>query len=66
MPTWRDFEPARKRPIKMLTNGGKDWKKMKKKEKKQFENATHLGERCGNQEKIGIRKKNSTHQENWK
>ena len=51
----------------MLTNRGKDWKKTKMKEKKQFENATNLGEKKkGNQKKIGNRKKNSTHQENEK
>ena len=66
MRTWHDFGPefkprrSRKRLIKMLTNRGKDWKKTKMKEKKQFENATNLG----GKKKIGNRKKNSTQQEN--
>ena len=40
MPTWHSFEPevkprqSRKRSMKMLTNSGKDWKKMKEKKKK--------------------------------
>ena len=65
MTTWYDFEPefkprrSRKRPIKMLINRGKDWKKTKMK-KKQFENATNLGEKKGKQEKIGNREKNYT------
>ena len=35
--------------MKILTNRGKDWKKMKMKEKKKPENATNLGEKKGNQ-----------------